>query len=478
MKPDLYVAELSGGRSPESPLSYTLTDLTPEGINGESADVQVHGSAEDDGSGVLGASEDGSYVYFVANGVLSKSKNAEEEEATRGHCLPNPEEAPPGATCNLYMRHYNGSEWTPTKLVAVLSNEDAPDWGGIGDEGDLGWMTSQVSPHGEYLAFMSDRPLTGYDNTDVNEETGPHADEEVFLYHASTEGVVCASCNPTGARPEGVDDLGEHGVGSEAAEGLGLVVDRREIWSPLTSSASDHWLAGSVPGWTSLSVTRALYQSRYLSDSGRLFFNSPDHLVPASKTDKEKVYEYEPNGVGSCDSEAGCVGLISSPSAKHESAFLDASADGNDVFFLTAERLVQQDVDESFDVYDARVCEPSSPCLTAPSVGSPPCEEPGENPCRGPAGGHEETFASPASTTSSGSGNLAQQQVLSVKVAVTPPPPPKPLTRAQQLAKALKACKSDKKKSKRVACESRARKKYGPKTAAKAKKSSGKGKGR
>jgi hypothetical protein len=35
------------------------------------------------------------------------------------------------------------------------------------------------------------------------------------------------------------------------------------------------------------------------------------------------------------------------------------------------------------------------------------------------------------------------------------------LTRAQLLAKALKACKKDKKKSKRVACEKLARKKYG-----------------
>jgi hypothetical protein len=44
-------------------------------------------------------------------------------------------------------------------------------------------------------------------------------------------------------------------------------------------------------------------------------------------------------------------------------------------------------------------------------------------------------------------------------------------TRAQLLAKALKACKKDRKKSKRVACERVARKKYG----SKAKKSSRKG---
>ena len=39
------------------------------------------------------------------------------------------------------------------------------------------------------------------------------------------------------------------------------------------------------------------------------------------------------------------------------------------------------------------------------------------------------------------------------------------LTKAQLLAKALKACKKDKKKSKRVACEKRARKKYASKKA-------------
>jgi thermostable 8-oxoguanine DNA glycosylase len=41
----------------------------------------------------------------------------------------------------------------------------------------------------------------------------------------------------------------------------------------------------------------------------------------------------------------------------------------------------------------------------------------------------------------------------------------KKLSRAQQLAKALKTCKSRyrKRKSKRIACERQARKKYGPK---------------
>ena len=59
-------------------------------------------------------------------------------------------------------------------------------------------------------------------------------------------------------------------------------------------------------------LTSALFQSRYLSDEGRLYFNSPDNLVPAAKNGKEDVYEYEPSGVGSCQSASGgCVSLIS-----------------------------------------------------------------------------------------------------------------------------------------------------------------------
>jgi len=57
----------------------------------------------------------------------------------------------------------------------------------------------------------------------------------------------------------------------------------------------------------------------------------------------------------------------------------------------------------------------------------------------------------PASSIGSGSGNVSSTQVLGVKEAEKPKP--KPLTTAQKLAKALKACKKDKNKKKRAACE-------------------------
>ena len=66
---------------------------------------------------------------------------------------------------------------------------------------DLADVTAGVSPDGEYLAFMSDRSLTGYDNVDANPAAKGARDEEVYLYDASTKLLVCASCNPNGEPP-------------------------------------------------------------------------------------------------------------------------------------------------------------------------------------------------------------------------------------------------------------------------------------
>jgi hypothetical protein len=161
---------------------------------------------------------------------------------------------------------------------------------------------------------------------------------------------------------------------------------RREAWP------EDQGLAASVPGWTTV-----LYQSRYLSDGGRLFFDSSDALVPQDTNNTEDVYEWEPAiGVGGTESPAGdtctpstpgyepasggCVGLISNGRSPEPSGFLDASENGEDVFFLTTANLSKRDVDTAYDVYDARVhgSEPAEPqpevCVgdsCQPSVAAP-----------------------------------------------------------------------------------------------------------
>jgi DNA-binding beta-propeller fold protein YncE len=450
---DLYVCEL-----PQQASNCNLKDLTVASF-GESADVL----------GVLGASEDGTSVYFVANGVLSTAAWA--AGARPGSCGG---EHIVAETCSLYVDRYDATSkaWQEPHFIATLSSEDEHDW--LADNGgELQRLSSRVSPNGHYLAFMSSQSLTGYDNRDANPLAHEARDQEVFLYDASQGRLSCASCNPSGARPHGVYDTVNSG------EGLGLVVDRPEAWT-------GRWLAGSLPGWTliagvSFDGGSARYQSRYLSDSGRLFFNGADALIPQGLSSEpltrtreqevqgqktqvgvENVYQYEPKGVGGCQIEA-CVGLLSSGTSAHESAFLDASESGDDAFFTTAERLVATDQDTNYDVYDARVCTASSPCLTYHVSKSTPCES--ESSCRGPQSSQQDG-STPASATFSGAGNIpttAPGGGALPKKAVK-------LTRAQKLKRALKACRKKHNKHKRAACERQARKKYAAKHKGAAKK--------
>ncbi|MCW3027756.1 MAG: hypothetical protein JWN81_967, partial [Solirubrobacterales bacterium] len=421
---DLYEFEPVG---PEG--KPVLTDLTSHSSGGP---ADVLGT-------VLGASEDGSSVYFVANGILASP-------AAQGSCL----QQVPGETCNLYVDHYSSEakKWQST-FIAALSKNDEPDWL-RNPEIHLGRLTSRVSPNGRFVAFMSERSLTGYNNVDANSKAEGAHDEEVFVYDASTGHMVCASCK-LGEQPHGVLDTERSG------EGNGLLVDRPQIWN-------ERWLAGSIPGWTPLNVDFAPYQSRYLSDQGRLFFNSPEALVEKDTNGKEDVYQYEPAGVGGCTISAGCVALISSGSSKQESAFIDATPSGNDVFFITSQQLVSSDRDSSFDLYDARVCTEASPCITPPPPPPPPCSN--EATCRPPTSPQAGFGGAPTSATFSGPGNAGSVETRGLHESK----PPKKLTNAQKLAKALKACqkkykgKSKSKKKKRAACERQARRLYGKKT--------------
>ncbi len=195
-----------------------LVDMTVPAKAGEAAGVV----------GVLGASPDGSDVYVVATGVLSEGENAHKE-------------APVSGADNLYLLERVGESWKPV-FVATLSGMDENDWHRLArGEYPLGvsaaQQTARVSPNGRWLAFMSERSLTGYDNEDVTSKApGERLDEEVFLYDANSNKTICASCDPTGARPAGifpqtVED--NHTIEDPLA-------DREQAWN-------GRWLAGALP---------------------------------------------------------------------------------------------------------------------------------------------------------------------------------------------------------------------------------------
>jgi hypothetical protein len=438
-KHDLYEYDL------RRPLGQRLADLTPK-RGGESAAVQAT---------LPGASEDAEYLYFVANGVLAHNavdNGAGPEVATPGDCGEGAA-LKAAQSCNLYLLHAGA-----ITFIASLAGADGASWAAISD--NLEGLSAGVSPNGRWLAFMSRRSLTGYDNSDA---ASGEPDQEAFLYHAPAgegeEGrLVCASCDPSGARPHGVET--DSGISVPSLTLLGRTTGNWPV---------NAWLAGILPVVDN--QTSSLYQPRYLSDQGRLFFDSTDALVPRDSNGAVDVYEYEPAAGeeappgDSCAevsptfsaAQHGCIDLVSSGASPGESGFLDASESGSDVFFLTQARLSQKDFDTTYDVYDARVgggeAEPVKP---------PPCEG---DACQSPVAAPEDP--TPGSLAFQGPGNLLAPVPASVQGKA------KPLTRAQKLARALKAC-ATRPKRERPACRGRARRAYGP--AGKAKKSKRRGK--
>ena len=446
---DLYECEVfvDGGK-----LACRLSDLTPGGTGGGVLPGGVDGSER----GCDPGSPGGCYVYFVADGKLSG-------EAVQGNCPPT--FALPPQRCDLYVVHDGAGGWEGPALVGVLSGGDNPDW-----EVELFHRTVGVSPDGRWLSFMSQLPLTGYDNRDAR--TGS-PDEEVFLYHAPASlqseagGLTCASCNPTGARPQGIE-----------YDRIGPLAKGERVWEN-----GNPGIAASIPAGNYLSIRLgSRHQPRYLSDGGRLFFDSTDTLVPQDVDGQENVYQYEPPAGGGAESppndscttasstysprSGGCVSLISSGESSGESAFLDASENGNDVFLLTSTPIAGEDIEGGVDVYDAHVCTPERPC-SSPAAEPPPCTT--TDSCRAAPTPQPEVFGAPASATFSGPGNVTP--ALPVTSGSSAPPcssslgaPSKGCTKKQNLTKSLATCKRryPHSKKKRATCERTARKRYGP----------------
>jgi hypothetical protein len=227
----------------------TTTDLTPSG------------GVE----GVLGASDDGSYLYYLSGD-------------------------------GLQLRH--GA--ITTQVAAAADAGNYPPTTGA----------ARVSPDGTHLAFLSKASLNGYDNAGLS---------EVYVYGPPVGGgtavLQCASCNPTGERPAG---------------------------------------ASTIPGAVANGAI-AVYKPRSLSDDGsRVFFDSNDTLAVQDTDERPDVYQWEAPGAGACARPVGCINLLARGRGSEGSSFVDASANGSDVFLLTDESLVPDDPG-LVDLYDVRV---------------------------------------------------------------------------------------------------------------------------
>jgi hypothetical protein len=410
---NLYLYDLT------APLGSRLVDVSAGDSSGDGPQVQ----------GVMAVSTGGTHVYFVARGVLTPGKNHAGGEAIAG-----------GDNLYLYERgtaHPNGRTVFIATLPGAQSSpprNELPEtsaWSRLG-----GGTRANVTPDGRLLVFSSHGALTA----DTTRREGP---AQIFRYNAETEELQRISIGQRGFNDNG-----------NAGEGEARVVENEgTIGQPRRDQS--------------------------MSDDGAyVFFQSPVGLTPGALNNvsinggtesedlAENIYEWEEDGSkGGCEQQSGCVHLISDGRDVAEGnnggahttnstvELLGSDATGENVFFTTADPLVEQDTDTQLDIYDARV----GGGFPAPSA---------EVQCQGEAcrasSSPSPAFAPLGSSSFAGAGNLASPPVKpTVKPVVKPP------TRAQKLAKALKQCRSKRNKRKRASCERQARKKYGPKPKAK-----------
>jgi DNA-binding beta-propeller fold protein YncE len=277
--------------------------------------------------GVIGASEDGHYAYFVGHGSFVAGQ--------------------PVGTQNrgVYVWHdgvtrYIGGEDIDTQ-------ENVPLFVG------LGGYAARLSADGQQLLFVKRQKgiapgLTGYDQGTCA-ATGGGGCLELYLYDARSDHLSCVSC---------------------AADG-----------SPATSDALDHERVHSS------AANLITHLNRTVAGEGRyVFFSTAQALVREDTNGTWDAYVY--------DTSTGEQRLLSSGTSNAPSYFLEASADGRDAFFATAQRLVGWDVDANYDLYDARVGGglPEPPPITSnctgetcqPNVAPPGASTPASSSFQGP----------------------------------------------------------------------------------------------
>jgi hypothetical protein len=245
--------------------------------------------------GVIGTSDDGSYVYFLAGNQLVAGA---------------PTDGPP-SLARIFVWH-DGD----VRYLGALENTSL--WDDHGNAiGGLEGKTARVTPDGRHLIFTArDGTYLGDDSDHgaVCGTSGSDPCKEVYAYDYGADGAAgrlsCVSCNPSGA--------------------------------PALADASTIWESGRS------NTSPTSYLNHPLSDDGRrVFFSSGEALVPEDTNGRQDAYQY--------DTASGRLQLLSSGTDPADSVFLDATPSGEDVLLISRQRLLGIDFDRSLDLYEARV---------------------------------------------------------------------------------------------------------------------------
>ncbi len=255
------------------------------------------GAKEPEVLGVARVSEDGSHVYFVAQGALTVGPNAEGAEPIPGEP-------------NLYV--FERDTTYPTghlTYIATLSAEDHADWSETDNR------PVQATPDGRFVVFQSLADLTSGDASSVT---------QVFEYDALKEELVRVSIGEPG-----------YAAGQQSAEQSASRIPRQRFFK-------------------AVSVAQATSNVAIAENGSVVVFGSRGGLTaqaaPASEAGSESLYEYRSSG--GMISHGKVYLLDGSPGFNAIAVGTDAS--GSDAWLSTEAPLVPSDSDTQVDLFDVR----------------------------------------------------------------------------------------------------------------------------
>ncbi len=317
---------------------------------------------------------------------------------------------------------------------------------------------------------MSDRSLTGYDNEDeTSERPGERARRGGVPLRRAKRDTDLRLLRPVGSTPDGRSRPGTLRRRPRArrrpARELARAVDLRQHPRLDLGELDERAVPVALP----LKRRAPVLRQRDPLVPGIDDPTREEHINGnGQQVGVENVYEYEPAGVGGCARQLRRMrraALRAAPPAKNRRSWkLPQPAAKSSS--SPPRRLSPYDTDDAFDIYDARECTTSSPCLPAPQTAPQPCNATGT--CRPGSAPGLTPLQPPGTATLLGPGNPKPQpnshasQGIKGTHATSKPP-----TRAQKLAKALTKCRRRHTHSpkKRKACEASARKLYGQRPA-------------
>jgi hypothetical protein len=275
-------------------------------LSGKNLVLLSAGSTAPRVQGVVRISQDGSHVYFVAQGVLTGRPNSQGQTAQQG-------------ADNLYV-YERGEPFGKGTLqfIGTLASSDEEVWGAQ----DTG-RPAEATPDGRFLVFQSHADLTPDDTS-----SGVW---QIFEYDAQTERLARVS-------------IGQHGFNNNGNSAL----DSATIHAPGYGGGGR---GGDMPQPLALS-----------NDGSYVVFQTAAGLTPLALDNvtidpqgakANNVYEYH-NGEVLLISDGQDVSAAGQGSGSNVTV-IGTSASGRDIFFTTGDQLTSEDVDTQQDLYDARV---------------------------------------------------------------------------------------------------------------------------